>query len=208
MRRLTSIRLPLLISSGGVRTPAVDESCHNPQLRSLDRWETENPTTASLPIGFRTAGLFRVRKSDLCLGVTKAAAEVALGATRRIGRRQEPVGFRRPAGRRYPARSRRYPPPQSGSSEELHARRLDGRQRDYRLLLGAVVIWLLTGFYTVRPDEVGINMIFGQYTGTPVRAFATTFLIRSDRWSSRTSPCNSGSKSAIAPRPASDAPAT
>jgi membrane protease subunit HflK len=34
------------------------------------------------------------------------------------------------------------------------------------LLLGAIVIWLLTGFYTVRPNEVGINMIFGRFTGT------------------------------------------
>lgn len=34
------------------------------------------------------------------------------------------------------------------------------------LLLGAIVIWLLTGFYTVRPSEVGINMIFGKYKGT------------------------------------------
>jgi membrane protease subunit HflK len=33
------------------------------------------------------------------------------------------------------------------------------------LALGALVIWLLTGFYTVRPNEVGINMIFGAYTG-------------------------------------------
>jgi membrane protease subunit HflK len=28
------------------------------------------------------------------------------------------------------------------------------------------VLWLLTGFYTVRPNEVGINMIFGSYTGS------------------------------------------
>jgi membrane protease subunit HflK len=34
------------------------------------------------------------------------------------------------------------------------------------LILGLVVIWLLTGFYTVRPNEVGINMIFGRYTGS------------------------------------------
>jgi modulator of FtsH protease HflK len=34
------------------------------------------------------------------------------------------------------------------------------------ILLGAVVIWLATGFYTVRPNEVGINMIFGRYTGS------------------------------------------
>jgi membrane protease subunit HflK len=34
------------------------------------------------------------------------------------------------------------------------------------VILGAIVIWLLTGFYTVRPNEVGINMIFGRYTGS------------------------------------------
>ena len=28
------------------------------------------------------------------------------------------------------------------------------------------MLWLATGFYTVRPNEVGINMIFGSYTGT------------------------------------------
>ncbi|HEX2553701.1 MAG TPA: FtsH protease activity modulator HflK [Microvirga sp.] len=33
------------------------------------------------------------------------------------------------------------------------------------LALAAIVIWLLTGFYTVRPNEVGINMIFGAYRG-------------------------------------------
>jgi modulator of FtsH protease HflK len=34
------------------------------------------------------------------------------------------------------------------------------------LALGVLAVWLLTGFYTVRPNEVGINMIFGSYTGT------------------------------------------
>jgi membrane protease subunit HflK len=34
------------------------------------------------------------------------------------------------------------------------------------ILLGAVVIWLATGFYTVRPNEVGINLIFGRYIGS------------------------------------------
>lgn len=34
------------------------------------------------------------------------------------------------------------------------------------LVLGVIAVWLLTGFYTVRPNEVGINMIFGRYTGT------------------------------------------
>jgi membrane protease subunit HflK len=33
------------------------------------------------------------------------------------------------------------------------------------VVLGVIAIWLLTGFYTVRPDEVGVNMIFGKYTG-------------------------------------------
>jgi modulator of FtsH protease HflK len=31
-------------------------------------------------------------------------------------------------------------------------------------LLG-VLLWLLSGFYTVGPNEVGLNMIFGRYTG-------------------------------------------
>jgi modulator of FtsH protease HflK len=34
------------------------------------------------------------------------------------------------------------------------------------IVLGALAIWLLTGFYTVRPNEVGINMLFGAYTGS------------------------------------------
>ena len=34
------------------------------------------------------------------------------------------------------------------------------------LVLGVIAVWLLTGFYTVRPNEVGINMIFGKFTGT------------------------------------------
>ncbi|MCG7391670.1 FtsH protease activity modulator HflK [Microvirga sp. ACRRW] len=34
------------------------------------------------------------------------------------------------------------------------------------LILGVIAIWLLTGFYTVRPNEVGINLIFGKYSST------------------------------------------
>ncbi|MGL4322965.1 MAG: FtsH protease activity modulator HflK [Beijerinckiaceae bacterium] len=36
------------------------------------------------------------------------------------------------------------------------------------LLLGLLLVggWLLTGFYTVKNNEVGINMVFGKYTGT------------------------------------------
>src|SRR3954452_10781020 len=33
------------------------------------------------------------------------------------------------------------------------------------IVLGAALLWLATGFYTVRPNEVGINMIFGRYVG-------------------------------------------
>ncbi|NNC00931.1 protease modulator HflK, partial [Corallococcus exiguus] len=34
------------------------------------------------------------------------------------------------------------------------------------IVLAVVAVWLLTGFYTVRPNEVGINMLFGKFTGT------------------------------------------
>ncbi|MCC5978861.1 MAG: FtsH protease activity modulator HflK [Salinarimonas sp.] len=33
------------------------------------------------------------------------------------------------------------------------------------ILIGVVVVWLLTGFYTVRPNQVGLNLVFGQYIG-------------------------------------------
>ncbi|MCP8937205.1 FtsH protease activity modulator HflK [Alsobacter sp. SYSU M60028] len=32
--------------------------------------------------------------------------------------------------------------------------------------IGAVLLWAATGFYTVRPDEVGLNLVFGRYVGT------------------------------------------
>ncbi len=32
------------------------------------------------------------------------------------------------------------------------------------IVLVAVIVWLLTGFYTVRPNEMAVNMIFGRYT--------------------------------------------
>ena len=34
------------------------------------------------------------------------------------------------------------------------------------IALLAVALWGLTGFYTVRPDEVGLNLVFGRYAGT------------------------------------------
>jgi len=33
------------------------------------------------------------------------------------------------------------------------------------LALVGTIVWLLTGFYTVGPNEVGLNKIFGRYTG-------------------------------------------
>lgn len=34
------------------------------------------------------------------------------------------------------------------------------------IVLAAVAIWLATGFFTVRPNEVGIKMVFGRYAST------------------------------------------
>lgn len=33
------------------------------------------------------------------------------------------------------------------------------------ILVAVVAVWLLTGFYTVRPTEVGLNLIFGRFVG-------------------------------------------
>jgi membrane protease subunit HflK len=33
------------------------------------------------------------------------------------------------------------------------------------LVLVGTVVWLLSGFYTIEPNEVGLNKIFGRYTG-------------------------------------------
>ena len=41
---------------------------------------------------------------------------------------------------------------------------MNGRSLVLFVVLG-LVIWLLTGFYTVQTNEVGLNMIFGRYTG-------------------------------------------
>jgi len=35
----------------------------------------------------------------------------------------------------------------------------------FALALVGVIFWLLSGFYTVGPNEVGLNKIFGRYTG-------------------------------------------
>ena len=42
---------------------------------------------------------------------------------------------------------------------------LGGGRGIVALILAAIVIWLLSGFYTINPNEVGLNKIFGRYTG-------------------------------------------
>jgi membrane protease subunit HflK len=43
------------------------------------------------------------------------------------------------------------------------------------IVLAAIVIWLMTGWYTVRPNEVGINMIFGRYVSTAAEGLRYNF---------------------------------
>ncbi|HEY0352005.1 MAG TPA: FtsH protease activity modulator HflK [Enterovirga sp.] len=43
------------------------------------------------------------------------------------------------------------------------------------ILLAAIAIWLMTGWYTVRPNEVGINMIFGRYVSTAAEGLRYNF---------------------------------
>ena len=33
------------------------------------------------------------------------------------------------------------------------------------VLIAAIAVWALTGFYPVQPNEIGLNMVFGRYTG-------------------------------------------
>jgi len=40
-----------------------------------------------------------------------------------------------------------------------------GRTGLLALALAGTIVWLLSGFYTVGPNEVGLNRIFGRYTG-------------------------------------------
>ena len=42
------------------------------------------------------------------------------------------------------------------------------RHRGHRRPRGAR-LWLATGFYTVQPNEVGLNMVFGKFTRAPPR---------------------------------------
>jgi membrane protease subunit HflK len=43
------------------------------------------------------------------------------------------------------------------------------------VVLAALAIWLATGFFTVRPNEVGIKMIFGRYVSTAAEGLSYNF---------------------------------
>ncbi|WP_375457683.1 FtsH protease activity modulator HflK [uncultured Enterovirga sp.] len=43
------------------------------------------------------------------------------------------------------------------------------------LALAAVAIWLATGFYTVRPNEIGLNLIFGRYVSSSANGLRYNF---------------------------------
>ena len=82
---------------------------------------------------------------------------------RTVGRRS--AGWRR--RRRCASRPRRIAAAQPGQAAPGDAgRRRWAAGRRSRIAVGAVLLWLATGFYTVRPDEVGLNLVFGRYTGT------------------------------------------
>lgn len=41
--------------------------------------------------------------------------------------------------------------------------------------LGAIALWLLTGFYQVGPNQVGINLVFGKYVGQTAEGLRYNF---------------------------------
>jgi membrane protease subunit HflK len=43
------------------------------------------------------------------------------------------------------------------------------------IVLAAIAVWLATGFFTVRPNEVGIKMIFGRYVSTAAEGLSYNF---------------------------------
>lgn len=68
------------------------------------------------------------------------------------------------------------PTPQGGPSFEDWLRQMQEQLRHFMpggiggrglvlLAVAGVGLWLASGFYTVGPNEVGLNMIFGRYTG-------------------------------------------
>ena len=43
------------------------------------------------------------------------------------------------------------------------------------VLLGVLAIWLLTGIYTVKPNEIGLNLIFGRYVSSSANGLSYNF---------------------------------
>ena len=150
-----------------MRAAEVDESCHNPQLAALTGGRRTHPQPPVIQSAFESAGLFNSKERRPMPWSNQSGGGRPMGSTRRIGRRQEPWGSGGPPG--------------SGAPPDLEdiLRRSQDRLKSFMpggsmgwqgprgcCFWRALAIWLLTGFYTVRPNEVGINMIFGKYTGT------------------------------------------
>ena len=83
-------------------------------------------------------------------------------------------------------RSRGDHPSRSGGAWQTDAwrvgRRRFGRRRvqrphgRFRLILAAILVWFAWGtFYTVQPNEVGINLVFGRYTGKTAAGLNTNW---------------------------------
>ena len=49
------------------------------------------------------------------------------------------------------------------------------------LVVGAIALWLLSGFYRVQPDEQGVVLRFGEWTRTTPPGSTTTCRGRSNR---------------------------
>ncbi len=49
-------------------------------------------------------------------------------------------------------------------------------------VLVVLVLWLMTGWYTVLPSQVGINTVFGRYTGQSGEGLRWNFPYPSARW--------------------------
>src|SRR5262249_49805240 len=104
-----------------------------------------------------TDGSFRTR----CRGRIRegAAAPGAAAAVRDHGDAARPA--RAPAGRRPPDRAERRRRSQDRANRYMPGGAGSGRGI---AIIAVLVIagWLLSGFYTVQPNEVGVRMIFGK----------------------------------------------
>ena len=68
-----------------------------------------------------------------------------------------------------------------GGSGPGGGKRLGGRGALF-VVLAALLLWFAWGtFYTVQPSEVGINLVFGRYTGKTSAGLNTNWPGQSDR---------------------------